>query len=153
MEDLTLLEAAPAAGRSERQSRMTEKRNCLVSTAFAKFGRLWAVRLKTETPAKESQHVILETVSHLTRVSALVQFKSVRDSIRVESVMQFACIHSQTVLIADIDGDAAVCTQIDDVLVDESQRRISRPFREDILLCHAVLCRQVKVKRRFFRIG
>ena len=47
------------------------------------------VRLKTEMLAEELQHMILKTIGNLARVSSLVLFKAVRDSILIKYVMQF----------------------------------------------------------------
>ena len=43
--------------------------------------------LKTEMLAEELQHVILKTVSNLARVSSLVLFKAVLDSIPIKDLM------------------------------------------------------------------
>ena len=47
------------------------------------------VRLKTEMLAEELQHMILKTIGNLARVSSLILFKAVRDSILIKYLMQF----------------------------------------------------------------
>ncbi len=43
--------------------------------------------------AKELQHVILKTISNVARVSSMVLFKAVHDSILIKDVMQFGCVN------------------------------------------------------------
>ena len=57
-------------------------------------GSLSTLLLKTEMRAEELQHVILKTISNLARVSTLVLFKAISDSILIKHVMQFGCIAS-----------------------------------------------------------
>ena len=58
------------------------------------IGSLSTLLLKTEMLAEELQHMILKTISNLARVSSLVLFKAVRDSVPIKHVMQFGCIAS-----------------------------------------------------------
>ena len=111
------------------------------------FSKLSAVCLKTKTPAEKGDHVILETVGHFARVSALIDFEAVRNSVLVQQVMQLAGVRSQPVLVSHIYRYASILSETSDVLVHESQRRIRRPLREDVRLGRAVLRRQVEVKR------
>jgi len=52
--------------------------------------RLTAAPFKTKGTAEEWHHIILEAVSHLTRVRALIYFEAISDSIPVKDFMQFA---------------------------------------------------------------
>ena len=52
-------------------------------------GSLSTLLLKTEMRAEELQDVILKTISNLARVSTLVLFKAISDSILIKHVMQF----------------------------------------------------------------
>ena len=95
---------------------------------------LLATCLKAKILAEKRHHVILEAISDLARVSAGINLEAVRDSILIEHIVQLGGIDSQSVLVADVDRDGAISAQISDVLIDESQRRIRRPFREDVRL-------------------
>ncbi len=96
--------------------------------------------------------MILEAVGYGAGVCAVIEFKPVRDAVRVEDIMEFASIDSQAVLIAYIDGDGFVLTQIIDVLIDEGEGRVGRPFRNDLGLRNAVFGRQVEEERRILGI-
>ena len=50
--------------------------------------------LKAQILAEKPHHVILETISHLTRVRARIHFEAVRDFILIENFMQPAGINS-----------------------------------------------------------
>jgi hypothetical protein len=55
---------------------------------------LAATRLRTEIPAEKLHHMILESVSHPTRVGALIHLEAVRDSILIKDFMQLAGVTS-----------------------------------------------------------
>jgi hypothetical protein len=75
------------------QARTCEAKYC--TTAISACGcALATARLKTEMLAEELHHVILKTIRNLARVSSLVLFETVRDSILVKHVMQFGSVHS-----------------------------------------------------------
>src|SRR5215472_3561657 len=112
-----------------------------------------AASLKTKILAEEGHHVILKTISHLTRVSALIHFEAVRDSIPFKNVMQLAGIDSQTVLLTHIDRNCVILAQTSDVLIHKSERGIRRPFRENVGLDRTVLQREVQVKWRVLWVG
>jgi hypothetical protein len=109
--------------------------------------------MKTKILAEEGDHVILKTISHLTRVSALIHLEAVRDSVPIENVMQLAGIDSQTVLITHIDCNCAILAETSDVLIHKSERGIRRPFRENVRLRRTVLHREVQVKGRVLWVG
>lgn len=92
--------------------------------------------------------MILDAVSHLAGMRALVDFKAVCDSVRIEDIMQFAGIDSQTILVADIDRNGAVLAQIPDVLIHKSERRVRGPFCENVRLNRTIFHRKVEVERR-----
>jgi hypothetical protein len=54
--------------------------------------RVTAASFKTKVTAEERHHTILEAVSHLTRVRALIYFEAIPDPIPVKDFMQFAGI-------------------------------------------------------------
>jgi len=64
------------------------------SLGRGEYFRSPAACVKTEILAKEFHDVVLETVSHSARMSALIHLEAVRDSIPVEYFMQLAGIHS-----------------------------------------------------------
>ncbi len=66
--------------------------------------------LKTEMVAEEPQHVILKTIGYVARVSSLVLFKAIGDSILIKHLMQFGCVHSQTILITNVESDSPILT-------------------------------------------
>src|SRR5215469_286277 len=86
-------------------------------------------------------------------MSARIYFKGVADSVLVERIMQLARIHSQAVLISNIDGDRTILPKVSNVLIYRGKRGIGRPFGENVELRLAVLRRQVEEERRVFRIG
>jgi hypothetical protein len=77
--------------------------------------------------AKELQHVILKTISNLARVSSLVLFKGVRDSVLNKYVMQFGYVASQAILVTNIESDTSILTKTRYVLIHKSQRCIGCP--------------------------
>jgi len=56
--------------------------------------QLSAIFLKAKILAEKGNHMILETVSHLTRVRAFIHFKAVRDSALIKDFVQLAGIDS-----------------------------------------------------------
>ena len=113
---------------------------------------LLATFLKTEILTEKRQHMILETIGHFARMRAGINFERACDSILIKDIVQFARIHPQAVLVANIERNGAILVQISDVLIDEGQRRIRRPFCENIRLGLAVFRWQVKIKRWILRI-
>ena len=85
--------------------------------------------------------MILKAIGDFAGVRAGVRFETVDDSVFVESIMQLACIHAETVLVTHIDRDRAVSSKISDVLIDESKRRIGGPLGNDLRLRLAILHR------------
>jgi len=68
----------------------------------------------------------------------------------IEHVVQLPGVGAQPVLVADVDRDRAIPAQPGNVLIDERERRVGRPFRQDGLL--VVSDRQIEVERRVLRI-
>ncbi len=97
--------------------------------------------------------MVLEAIGHLARVSARVDLEAVRDPVRVEGLVELAGIDPQAVLIAHVHRDRAVLPEVADVLIDEGERRVRGPLREDVRLRRAILRRQVEVERRILRVG
>ena len=52
--------------------------------------------------------MVLESFGHLARMSSLIYFEAVLDSVGIERTVQLASIDLETVLIADIDRDFTV---------------------------------------------
>jgi hypothetical protein len=69
--------------------------------------------------AEKRQDMILETISHPARMSAWIQFKAVRDSILIESIVELGGIGSQTILVTYVNRDRAILAKIPDVLIHE----------------------------------
>ena len=60
-------------------------------TQFALLPTTW---LRTEVFAEERHDVVLETVGHLTGMSARIDFEAVYEPVLVENVVQLAGIHA-----------------------------------------------------------
>ena len=60
---------------------------------FPRERALLAVSLKTEILTEKWQHVILESVRYLARVSSLIDLEAVLDSVLVQSIMQLAGVN------------------------------------------------------------
>ena len=86
-------------------------------------------------------------------VVPVVDREGVLDSIRVQRVVERLRVGSRAVLVADLDGDRPVAAQSRDVLVDERQRRVRVPLRQDIRPELALLVWQVEEERGLAGIG
>jgi hypothetical protein len=95
--------------------------------------------------------VLLEANGDVTGVRPRVHLERIRDPVLIEHVVQLPGIHAQSVLIANVNRDGPVAAQAGNVLIDERERRIRGPLRQDRLL--AVTNRQIEVQRRILRIG
>jgi hypothetical protein len=67
--------------------------------------------------------------------------------------VQFAAVFFQPVSVAHVDRDRAMAAQVPDVLVDERERGVRRPLRQDIGALLAGFRRQVEEQRGLVRIG
>ena len=56
------------------------------------------------------------------------------ETVAPKHVVQLACASAQIVQVADVHGDGAVTPQLADVLIDEIQRGVRRPFARGVLL-------------------
>src|SRR5579863_8787264 len=113
---------------------------------------LRATSAGAEMLAEERQDVILKTVRYRAGMGAMIDLEGVGDSVCIENLVQLARASPQTVLIAHIDGNSLILPQITNVLVDERQGRVRRPFGDYILLDNAILHRQIEILRRVLRI-
>src|SRR5271165_5348539 len=102
--------------------------------------------------AKERDDMILEAIRDAAGVSTGIDFEGMLDGVQIENIVQFLGIDAQSVLVADIDRDGAILAQPSDVLIDESKRRIGRPFGENVRLDGAGIYGKVQVERRVFRV-
>ena len=94
--------------------------------------------------------MILDAVSHLAGMRALVDFKAVCDSVRIEDIMQFAGIDSQTILVADIDRNGAVLAQIPDVLIPYGQKTGPGRSPEQLLIAPRTFTLRINQAREVF---
>jgi hypothetical protein len=83
--------------------------------------------------------MVLKAIGHPAGVSPLVNFEAVRNAILIKCFMELRRVRSQTVLITDVNRDGVILPETSNVLIKESQRRISRPSRKHIGLGRAVL--------------
>jgi hypothetical protein len=97
--------------------------------------------------------MVLEAARNGAGMSAGIDLEGMGDAVRVQDVMQLACVDPQTVLVSHIHGDGPVLPQITDVLVDESQGSVCSSLGDYILPDRPVLSWQIEVKRRLLRIG
>ena len=75
--------------------------------------------------------MLLKADGDVARVRPRVDLERVRDAVLIEHVVQLPGIDAQSVLIADVDRDRAIAPQAGNVLIDEGERRIGGPLRED----------------------
>ena len=66
--------------------------------------------------------MVLEAIGYGAGVRAGVNFKTVRDSVVVEDIVELRGVEPQAVLIAYVHCNGAVLPQIADILVDKGQR-------------------------------
>ena len=57
------------------------------------------------------------------------------------------------ILIANVHRDRPVSAQIADILIDEGERRVGRPFGKHLALTRFVSRRQIEIEWRLARIG
>jgi len=131
------------AGLALRQPRFRQQRG---AGSFAAFRR-------AEISAEERQDIVLKANGEAAGMGAVINLKAIGYAIGVEDFVQFDRVESQAVLIAYIDRNRSILAQVVNVLVDERQRRIGRPFGNDLGPGLAVFPGQVKVERRVFRVG
>ena len=114
---------------------------------------LGASVLEAEVFAEKGHHVVLEAISDRTCMSSLVDLEAVLQSVLIECVVELDGIDLETVLIADVHGDALVSPQIANVLIDKCQRSIRGPLCENVRLRLTVFDRKIEVERRILGIG
>lgn len=90
--------------------------------------------------------MILKALGNRARVSSRIDLKRMSNAVDIQHVVKLAGIHAQSVLIANVDRDAAVTAQTANVLINERERRIGGPLCKNVLLDHAILDRQVKIE-------
>ena len=78
-----------------------------------------ANRLKAEIFAEEQHDMVLKTIRDCTRVSSLVYLETVLYPVFIEDLMEFGGVHSEAVLVAHIQGDGLILSQIVDILIDK----------------------------------
>lgn len=66
--------------------------------------------------------MLLEANRDMAGVRTGVDLEIVRDAVAGQHIVQLAGIHLQVVLVAHVDGDRAVLSQVLNVLIDEGQR-------------------------------
>src|SRR5690606_2556090 len=69
---------------------------------------LAAALFEAQRVAEELQHMILKALTELARVRAGIFFERVRDAIGIQRLVQLRRIHTQAVLVADIERDCAI---------------------------------------------
>ncbi len=77
--------------------------------------------------------MLLETNGNVAGVGPGVDLERVRNAVLIEDVVQLPGVDAQSILIAHVDRDGSIPLQLKDVLVDERQRRVGGPFRQDRL--------------------
>src|SRR3954471_20500800 len=87
------------------------------SAAAAQYAFMFAPpssrgRFERQRAAEERQHEILKPHRDVARVRARVDLEAVRDAVVGQHVVQSAGIHAQAVLVADVDRNGAVLTQV-----------------------------------------
>ena len=75
--------------------------------------------------------MLLEANRDVAGMRTRIDLERVRDAVPIHRVVQFPGVDPQSILIADVDRDRPVSLQSRDVLIDERQRRVRGPFRED----------------------
>jgi len=85
-------------------------------------------------------------------VSARINLEAVGDVVGVEHLVQLLRVGHQAVLVSYVQSDRTIAPQVADVLVDEGQRCVGRPFRQDVRLNLTVFRRQIEVKGRVLRV-
>jgi hypothetical protein len=95
--------------------------------------------------------VLLKANGDVAGVRSGVDLERVRDVVLIEHVVQLRGVGAQPVLVADVDRDRAIPAQPGNALIDERERRVGRPLREDRLL--VVSDRQIEVERRVLPRG
>lgn len=82
--------------------------------------------------AEKRQDMILKAEAEPVGVVAVVNRECILDPIRVQRFVECLRIGARSILIPDLDRDSAVAAQPIDVLVEESEWRVSVPFRQDV---------------------
>jgi hypothetical protein len=125
---------------------------CLACGMEASAARLTTPVSFAQVPAEKRQDMVLEAAGNGTGVCALINLKSIGDTVTVENLVQFRSTGPQSVAVAYIDRNALIAPQIRDILVNEREGSIRGPFGDHILLYHSILDRQIEIERWVLRI-
>src|SRR2546421_10250816 len=105
-------------------------------------------RGKLEILTEERDHMVLKAECDVAGMRAVVDFERVGDAVFPERVVQPLRVGLESVLIADVDRDRAIASQIADILIDEIERRVRRPLGQHFRLYRTVLHRKIEIERR-----
>src|SRR5579875_2729802 len=114
---------------------------------------LLATILRAQVPAEEWDHVVLKAVGNVTGMGTVVNIKAVFDAVVIEDLVELDHVEPQPSLVAYVERDRAVSPQVVNILIDERERGVGRPFRDDVGLRDAVLHREIEIKRRVLGVG
>src|SRR5690606_27200003 len=106
-----------------------------------------AHRVETKVVTEKLQHVVLEAITELVRVIAIVFLKRALDSPFIEPLMQLCRIDAQAVAIAHVERDRAISLQVTDVLIHECERCIRGPLGQHFCPGLLVAYRKIDVER------